>query len=296
MSPKVIPENPNFRSKSEEKVFFELNRTLSSDDVIICNFEFTDARDGDVEIDFILLIKNMGLVVIEVKGGHISFDGREWIQSDREGKREIYPAQQAKRQMYNLRDFLRSRWSQGNIKSEWIVCFPDSQVRETYSPDLPINKIVDRDNLPFIVSTIKENLNKITNAASPTGIYWVEAALKHFKPKSLNEIDKETTLNNNHALVKELTHEISGLLDQLSDNDKFFVYGPAGSGKTWLAFEQAKLWIDQGLKVGMVAFNRGLVSYLHQKETELPENKKPYFVGTFHEYAKSIGSTAGTLS
>jgi len=296
MSPRVIPENPNFRSKSEEKVFFELNRTLSSDDVIICNFEFTDVRDGDVEIDFILLLKNMGLVVIEVKGGHISFDGREWIQSDREGKREIYPAQQAKRQMYNLRDFLRSRWSQGNIKSEWIVCFPDSQVRETYSPDLPINKIVDRDNLPFIVSTIKENLNKITNAASPTGIYWIEAALKHFKPKSLNEIDKEITLNNNHALVKELTHEISGLLDQLSDNDKFFVYGPAGSGKTWLAFEQAKIWIDQGLKVGMVAFNRGLVSYLHQKESELPENKKPYFIGTFHEYAKSIGSTAGTLS
>lgn len=296
MTPRVIPEKPKFRSKSEEKVYQSLLETLSSDDVIICNFEFTDLSLGDVEIDFILLLKDLGLVVIEVKGGHISFDGDDWIQSDTKSSRAIHPAAQAKRNMNTLREFLRNRWSQGNIKSDWIVCFPDSQVKESNSPDLPIEKIVDKNNLKFVMSTIKNNLNAKSNAASPTGTAWIEAALKHVKPKKLNEVDKESALGNNYAHVKDLTHQIIELLDQLADNEKFFVYGPAGSGKTWLAFEQAKIWIEQGLKVGMVAFNRGLVTYLHRKELELESNARPAFIGTFHEYAKRIGTTAGTPS
>ncbi len=110
---------------------------------------------------------------------------------------------------------------------------------------------------------------------------------------NVDEIDKKSALGNNYAYVKELTHQSVQLLDQLSDNDKFFVYGPAGSGKTWLAFKQAKIWIDQGLKIGIVAYNRGLVSYLRKKGLELQESARPEFIGTFHEFAKQIGTTAG---
>ena len=296
MAPKVIPAKPNFRSKSEEKVYQALLEALSPEDAIVCNFEFTDLSLGDVEIDFILLIKDLGLVVIEVKGGHISFDGNDWIQSDSKSSRIIHPAGQAKRNMNTFREFLRNRWSQGNLKSDWLVCFPDSQLKETNSPDLPIEKIVDKNNLKFILSTIKNNLNTKSNAAAPSGTAWIEAALKHLQPKDIKEIDKESALGNNYAHIKELTHQIIDLLDQLSDSDKYLVYGPAGSGKTWLAFEQAKIWIEQGLKVGIVAFNRGLVTYLLKKELELLEDSRPAFIGTFHQYAKKIGTTAGTPS
>jgi hypothetical protein len=296
MGPTVIPAKPNFRSKAEEKVYLALREALSPEDVIVCNFEFTDLNLGDVEIDFVLFLKDMGLVIIEVKGGHISFDGEDWIQSDSKSSRSIHPAVQAKRNMNTFREFLRNRWSQGNIKSDWIVCFPDSQVKVSNSPDLPIEKIVDKNNLEFILSTIKNNLNTKSNASAPSGNAWIEAALTHIQPKGLKDMDKESALGNNYAHVKELTHQSIELLYQLSDNDKFIVYGPAGSGKTWLAFEQAKIWIEQGLKVGIVAYNRGLVSYLHKKELELPEGARPQFIGTFHEYAKLIGATAGTPS
>ena len=296
MGPTVIPAKPNFRSKAEEKVYLALREALSPEDVIVCNFEFTDLNLGDVEIDFILLLKDMGLVIIEVKGGHISFDGQDWIQSDSKSSRAIHPAVQAKRNMNAFREFLRNRWSQGNIKSDWIVCFPDSQVKASNSPDLPIEKIVDKNNLEFVLSTIKNNLNTKSNASAPSGNTWIEAALTHIHPKNLKDMDKESALGNNYAHVKELTHQSIDLLYQLSDNNKFIVYGPAGSGKTWLAFEQAKIWIEQGLKIGIVAYNRGLVSYLHKKELELPEGARPQFIGTFHEYAKLIGATAGTPS
>jgi len=293
MGPLVIPAKPNFRSRSEENVYQALLEALSSDDVIICNFEFTDLNLGDVEIDFIILLKDMGVVIVEVKGGHISFDGQDWVQSDSKSSRAIHPAAQAKRNMHTFREFLRNRWSQGNVKSDWIICFPDSQVKVSNSPDLPIEKIVDKNNLKFILSTIKNNLNTKSNAAAPSGKAWIDAALAHIKPKSLQEIDKESALGNNYAHIKELTHQSIELLGQLSDNEKFIVYGPAGSGKTWLAFEQAKIWIEQGLKIGIVAYNRGLVSYLHKKGLELQEGARPKFIGTFHEFAKQIGTTAG---
>jgi superfamily I DNA and RNA helicase len=296
MTPRVIPSRPDFKSRSEEIVFSHLSESLSEDDVIICNFEFTDLILGDVEIDFILLLKNIGIAVIEVKGGHISFEGSDWIQSDSKSRRIIYPATQAKRGMNTFRDFLRNRWSQGNIKTDWIVCFPDSKVNNSISPDLPQEKIVDKSNIKFILSTIKSNLNTKSNAAAPSGNAWIEAALVHLKPRAAEEIDKDSMLGNNHAFIKELTHQRSEILGQLSDNFRFIVYGPAGSGKTWLAFQQAKIWIESGLKVGIVAFNRGLVSYLHKKELELPETLRPKFIGTFHEFAKLIGTTAGTPS
>ena len=293
MGPIVIPAKPNFRSRSEENVYQALLEALSSDDVIICNFEFTDLNLGDVEIDFIILLKDMGVVIVEVKGGHISFDGQDWVQSDSKSSRAIHPAAQAKRNMNTFREFLRNRWSQGNVKSDWIICFPDSQVKVSNSPDLPIEKIVDKNNLKFILSTIKNNLNTKSNAAAPSGKAWIDAALAHIKPKSLQELDKESALGNNYAHIKELTHQSIELLGQLSDNEKFIVYGPAGSGKTWLAFEQAKIWIEQGLKIGIVAYNRGLVSYLNKKGLELQEGARPEFIGTFHEFAKQIGTTAG---
>ena len=97
MTVTIVPSKPFFRSKSEEKVFISLRESLSDNDVIICNFEFTDLNMGDIEVDFILLIKDLGLVVVEVKGGHISFDGQNWIQSDSKSSRVIHPAGQAKK-------------------------------------------------------------------------------------------------------------------------------------------------------------------------------------------------------
>jgi len=83
-------------------------------------------------------------------------------------------------------------------------------------------------------------------------------------------------------------------LDQLSDNQRVYVHGPAGSGKTWLAFEKAHRWTLEGKKVGIIAFNRGLLTYMQNKTSELSESERPAWIGTFHDFATKIGSTAGS--
>lgn len=292
MPPRVFPDNPEFKNKAEEEVFKVAYSQLGENDCIFCNLEFSSPSHGDVEIDLLLLLENRGCVVIEVKGGHITFDGFNWIQNDSKGSRPIEPARQAKKNLFAILDYIRNRWSQGNLKSDWIVAFPHSNVPSVNDAQLPDNKIVDKADLGHLLSNIKSNIDSI-NSIAPVGHLWMTAAITHLTAISSAEADKENFLSENFGFIKELTHERAILLEQISENERYFVRGPAGSGKTWLAFEQAKKWTREGLKVGIVTFNRGISTYMKNKSLELPEEERPFWVGTFHALASMIGATAG---
>ena len=293
MPPRIFPPNPNFRSSAEREVFDALVPLLDDDDVVFCNLELTTPDRGEIEIDLVIFLAKRGCVVVETKGGHITFNGQNWIQSDASGSREIDPGQQARRNMFSIRDYIRNRWSQGNLKADWIVAFPKSRVQDVNDKGLPRSKIVDKTDLPNILSTIKSNIDSL-NAAPPTNNKWVDAVIKHLSAVAAIDVDRESVLEGNLDYIKSLTHERARLLDQISENDRYYVRGPAGSGKSWLAFEQAKRWASEGLKVGIVAFNRGITTYMQNKVNELPETFRPSWVGTFHNFANLLGTTAGT--
>ena len=135
----IHPENPTFRHNSERQVYEAILPHLGDEDAVFTNLELTDAQSGDIEIDMVVLIKDRGCIVIETKGGNIAFDGDNWIQSDPSGSREIYPGLQAKKNMDAVRDYIRKRWSQGNLKTEWVVAFPNCNVADNRSTELPFS-------------------------------------------------------------------------------------------------------------------------------------------------------------
>ena len=294
MAPLTYPENPTFRHNSERQVYEAILPYLADEDAVFTNLELTDAQSGDIEIDMVVLIKDRGCIVIETKGGNIAFDGANWIQSDPSGSREIYPGLQSKKNMYAVRDYIRKRWSQGQLKTEWVVAFPNSNVADNKSTELPKVRIIDRESLPNAYSQLRNILAGQNNNPLPQLDSWVEVAVKHLIPLASTEADPEVVLGNNYEYIRELTHQRRIILDQLADNQRVYVHGPAGSGKTWLAFEKAIRWTREGKKVGIVAFNTGLLSYMQNKTTELPENERPAWIGTFHAFATKIGSTAGS--
>lgn len=292
MGPRVFPDSPEFKSKAEEEVFKAVYSQLGDNDCIFCNLEFSSPTQGDVEIDLLVLMENRGCIVVEVKGGHIVFDGTNWYQNDAKGSRQIEPVRQAKKNLFAILDFVRNRWSQGNLKSDWIVVFPHSNVPSVNDPQLPDSKIVDKSDLKYLVSNIKSNIDSI-NSIAPRGHQWMNAAIVHLTAISSAEADKENFLDENLSFIRELTHERAIFLEQIFENDRYFVRGPAGSGKTWLAFEQAKKWTQQGKKVGIVTYNRGISTYMKNKCLELAEDIRPHWVGTFHSLATMIGADAG---
>jgi hypothetical protein len=290
--PRIYPRNPNFRTQSEQDVFEAAIREMTDQDVVFCNLELSTPDRGEIEIDLLLLLADRGCVIVETKGGHITFDGVNWIQSDQHGSRDIYPAQQATKNMFSVRDYIRNRWSQGNLKADWIVAFPGNQIPDVNDKSLPRWKIVDKSDLPKMLSTIKSNLDNL-NAPAPSSEKWIEAFITHLQPRSATSSDREVVLAGNHDYIRTLTRERAKLLEQLSENDRYYVRGPAGSGKTWLAFEQAKRWAAQELRVGVVTFNRGITTYMQNKTSELDQEFAPAWVGTFHNFANFLGTTAG---
>ena len=289
----VYPPNPIFKNLGERKVFESLLPLLSDGDAIFANLEISDPREGDIEIDLVVLLQDYGCMVIEVKGAHITFDRGSWIQSDPSGSHKIDPAAQAKRNMYALREFITSKWSQGVLRSDWIVAFPHSNVVDVRDPNLPISKIIQKDGLEHGLNQIRNLLVNIKTFPLPSYEKWVDLAVKNLIPLAAQETDRESVLGNNYEFIRGLTHERRVILDQLEENNRYYVKGPAGSGKTWLAFEQARRWKRDGLKVGVVAYNRGLISYMLNKNAELPEDEQADWVGTFHDLAIQIGTTAG---
>lgn len=293
MAPFIYPPNPIFKNLGERKVFESIVPLLSDQDAVFANLELSDPQEGDIEIDLVLLLKDFGCMVIEVKGSHITYARGTWMQSAPSGVHSIDPANQAKRNMYALRSYISSNWSQGTLRSDWVVAFPHSNIVDVRDPNLPIGKILQKDGLDFAVSQIKSLLTSVHTFPLPAYDDWVEIAKKVLIPLSAQDVDHKGVLGNNYEFIRELTHEREIYLDQLADNNRYYVKGPAGSGKTWLAFEQARRWASQGLKVGILAYNRGLISYMLNKESEVSDSEKISWVSTFHDYAISIGSTAG---
>lgn len=58
----------------ERKIFESMLPLLSDEDAIFTNLEISDPKEGDIEIDLVLLLNDYGCMVIEVKGAHITFD------------------------------------------------------------------------------------------------------------------------------------------------------------------------------------------------------------------------------
>ena len=135
MPPRIWPENHRQKNDAEQALFDALYAALGPEDAILSNMRLTDREDGDIEIDLIALIKTLGVVVFETKGGTVTYNGVDFKQSDRYGSRRITPHDQVLRNLYAFKNFLRERWSYGNIKTEWMLAFPFSYFSQ--SIDIP---------------------------------------------------------------------------------------------------------------------------------------------------------------
>jgi len=56
------------------------------------------------------------------------------------------------------------------------------------------------------------------------------------------------------------------------------------------------LWAEQGLRVGITNFNRGLATYMKQKVMEAGLENEIGFVGHFHQYAETLGQGSDNIS
>ena len=82
---------------------------------------------------------------------------------------------------------------------------------------------------------------------------FLDSYAKDISPKEIKHFVTET----DRILLRQTTAEYQ-ILDLLRDNRQLVVQGGPGSGKTWLALEQAFRYAEEGLRVLLLCYNIAL--------------------------------------
>lgn len=280
--PICYPEHPAFASSAERAVWQQLVTDLPDRAIVMANMRRSDAS-GEHEHDIVVAWPGHGIFLIEVKGGRVSLqpDGT-WVSVDRQGEAHpIDPFNQALRNAHALSDYVERLWSQGKLHVGWLVAFPHTDLPAGFQTAQASRElIVDRTELPTLVDRLQTlgRRQSGANASAERCALLTEFIADVRDPqRALIEAGEER-----ERLVRHLTDEQQEKLDEMVDNERFAIIGPAGSGKTYLALEQARRRALLGERVAMVCYSFGLAEFLQRTTKAWPAAERPAFVGTFH--------------
>lgn len=275
---KIYPEiEEDYHGSYGEFQIFESLKQLPNDWYIYHSLNWKDrSKNGRItwgEADFVIFNKNYGILVIEVKSGGISFKDGKWLQTrlDNSEVNEMKnPFNQANRSKYKLIDEIDYKLPYGDR------CFIDKAV---WFPSIS-NAELDNANLPLeydrkLILT-KESLNNplqsilsIYNFYNSTRYTMLSRnsenlILETIMP-SFNLVPSASNIKDEADYVfYQLTNEQKKVLDFISDQQTVAIQGSAGTGKTFIAVEQAKR-LSADKKVLFLCFNRFLYYHLDNK-------------------------------
>lgn len=284
---------PDTRSYAEKTLYKELERQLSDEFTVFHSVWWllkdlnNDARDG--EADFVIIHPQLGILILEVKGGTVSYDGTkdQWFSN---GVSIKDPFKQARDNKYSLLRLLTNQLGLAWIVIGHAVAFPKVIVKENIPLplDAPYEIILDRSKLTSLSDSIKEIFD-----------YWrgqnkKQANFNQAQIKKLESILAPTTkikpiIEEDEKFFLELSEQQFRLLNWLSSHRRVRISGCAGSGKTLLAVEKARHLRNQGFSVLLTCYNRGLASFL-SKNLGLRRNM---YIYNFHALCKHLFTKAG---
>lgn len=252
-------------------------------------------RQVEGEADFIVIVPESGILVIEVKS-HLSVsrldDGSWQLGSQRPTSRS--PFQQAGENMHSVREYLMSR----NIDLRSIpVCsavwFTSVRARTTLpaSPEWHHWQVLDSTDLQAgapaaIIRTLMAGTDHLAGKITgfpPGGPGPSRGAADRIATVLRSRFEVATAPGDRRrdrdAQLLTFLDEQYTALDAMQDNQSVLFTGPAGSGKTLLAMEAARREVAQGRTGRLLCFNRLLGQQITADMGHLPG----LTVGTLHQ-------------
>ena len=235
----------------------------------------------DSEIDFLLFNPKYGIIVLEVKGGVISYDGSGNCYQN--NKKINDPEFQSRLNKYNLMKILRNRLNgDPQIKFAHAVYFPDSYIDSLCLPPAYDSIAFSGKDSPYLEKCFINLLEKIkikrqTSLSDSISKLILEKLNPNFQIGN-TILDR---LEQNKRLFPVLTEIQTQLLDFINNYKKVLIQGCAGSGKTILAIKKARELALENKKVLLLCYNSLLGERLQDSVKDLDE-----FVdaGTYHNF------------
>lgn len=212
------------------------------------------------EADFLLADPSKpSLLIIEVKGGHIEMKDGRWYQNDR--LMDPPPLDQA----FAFRSVLVERLRDRNLNPPKIgcaICFPDTVFEKGPCEDSLQCLVIGGKDLPYL----KQVLPTVMNLAVPdpwdTSNAWVDAIHQFWGETWIPTLGLGGRVRLAEEKRLQLDREQAALLENLEENDRLLVRGPAGTGKTLLACEAALRQARQGKRVLFLCYTDALAAAL----------------------------------
>ena len=292
----TLPDHPRLASATERRVWAALGEQLGDGDLVIAGQRVTDHLK-DHEIDFLVAIEGAGIVCIEVKGGEVTHDGRDWLQHLHTGRvKTIEPVRQVRQARYALRDFIEKdpRWTQGRVRWNHIVVLPNSDFSQDFAlTDCPRWMVVDRDDFPNLVARIRD----VAHSQKPDLPLLTAAGIEQLRTalggRGLPQRDVVARALHNEDAADILTDQQAVILTATRLLNRVEVRGGAGSGKTFMAVEQARRLANAGQRVALICYSHGLASYLKRITAGWSRRQRPGYVGEFHDLGIDWGAETG---
>jgi hypothetical protein len=280
---RMIPMSPvDSRSGAEERLFERFASALPDPFVVLHSVKWLEKtkrggpdRPTECEADFLILHPGLGALIVEVKGGRISFDAGTgtWRSESAAGIEYVIkdPFTQAQRSCHSLLRLVRSN---PRSPTHWgpfghAVAFPDGTLMTRplagTPPDLVLDAhaIADDARLHKAVRSSFAYWGKatMTGADGDRGV----AALVDMVAHDLRIRDLlATRVDEADKRILELSKQQFRVLDYMRRNPRVAVAGCAGSGKTLLAAEKAQRLAQSGFRTLLTCFNRPLADHLRE--------------------------------
>ena len=295
--PRLYPEDPLFPSAdggAERAVWEALREQLPDDVVVLAGQHLLDEAE-EREIDVVVAWPGVGIAALEVKGGHISRDGGAWFQGSGDKRHRIDPVGQVQAARHLFTTMLARRsLGAAHARTAHLVAFPHSYIPSDWEiAEAPRGIIVDRADLSTIAHRVKRAIEQHGAGHAPLDAVSLEGLLAFLAGSLPTQLDALAHAAGHEDRCEQMTLDQAKLLGLLQNFPRFRVVGGAGTGKTWLALEQARRRARAGDRVALLCYSRGLGRYLERVTADWPARDRPAYVGRFHDLPLKWGAEPG---
>jgi hypothetical protein len=267
-------------SSAERRLYEGFLEQLNDAYVVYHSVDWVLAGDDhpeEGEADFVVAHPDLGVLVLEVKGGAIAFDPatRTWTQAGRGGVHRLDedPFHQAEGEMHSLVRILEALpgWPRWRPSYGFGLAFPDARYERAAHPGAPSEIVIDRGDLTRLAERVPELMRHWLRPARRFGAegmaslaqalgYRVE--IRRALGLRFDEEDKK---------IVELTDDQAWALAFVANRNRAAITGPAGSGKTVLAVQVAKRVAARGHRTLLTCFNPRMSAHLRRLAGKHPE-------------------------
>lgn len=305
---RMYPDVPpgDLEHTSEEPVYVALRDQLGDDYAVLHSYPWLRPWRGEAllegEADFVVVHPQRGILVLEVKGGHVRHDGRRWFRDTSSGPEEFQdPFTQARKNMHALLDIIKERsgkrLGREDVAHGYAVVFPHLDYEGSPPPHADKAIIISRRHLPMMAQAIEAAYKAWTSVARPLRHEQYRMLLNDcLMPKFRLFRPIGPDISKAAERLLELTETQAQVFEGLYVQDRVLVEGVAGSGKTFLALHRALAFAREGKRTLFVCYNKELAAWLRVHVEEDPTTaafRDLLTVKHFHALAAELAKDAG---